>query len=193
MPKNNETAVLSIIMRVQHCNVEKYRDKVEALECQKQTLPMSAVSAVQTSGMHDGVRGRVWWTKERKIPAWSILEVYQLEKGSSYPWSLELPVAPKWQILAAFFTLHTTLWPVSHKETPAEKHKPGESESIQSGCVNTLNVYSEPTITTNAECPQSDQIPQKWLSLCYVIMTTDYSENGGCIEPIHCKFLLREG
>lgn len=48
MPKNNETAVLSIITRVQHSNVEKYRDEVEALEGQKRTLPMSAVSVVQT-------------------------------------------------------------------------------------------------------------------------------------------------
>lgn len=60
MPKNNEMNVLSIIMRVYCSNGEQYRDEMGAVECQRQTLLMSAMSVAQTSGMHDKESGRMW-------------------------------------------------------------------------------------------------------------------------------------
>ena len=53
MPKKNGTMVLSIIMRVQCSSVQKHRNEMKAVGCQRQVLPMSAVSVAETTRMHD--------------------------------------------------------------------------------------------------------------------------------------------
>lgn len=132
---------------VQCVSVEKYRDEMETVGCQRQALPMSAGS--DTSGTHGRKSGKMWQMIDYCIER---SRDFSTGEGIFISLILQLKMAPKWHS-GCFFPSSSNTMTSESKRTPTwnRELKPGGwGESNQLGHILWMFTLN-PFITTNSE------------------------------------------